>query len=306
MANRLLIWELTNATPGNKFVDPEASRLLGRCRAMLSPSAAIDRGIRETYRYNGPILRLPFWIEEVEEQKPEDRRQKSEVRGQGTEEPAESRKQKGPESDLPTPLSPLPSPISYLPSSLSAPPDFIFLGRRDVEKGLHELVRATAEVAKEFPGVRVLIAGQGSEETFAAIARELGVSGSIQFQFFRTREETMAVLANSRCLVLPSYHEGYPLVLLEAIRVGVPVIATSVGSIPEVFGGSKSAILVPPKNAARLAEAMRVILSESPPAHDQRRQAARELFRKLNAPGAIQSRLQTLLQQSQQLDPAVP
>src|ERR1039458_5871876 len=100
VAGQLMIWEFTNANRGNKFVDVEAIRMLGRARAVLSPSATIDRNIRETYSYQGRILRLPFWIEGAE----------------------------------------------CLPSPQTASADFIYLGRRDVEKGLHELVRATAEV----------------------------------------------------------------------------------------------------------------------------------------------------------------
>ena len=111
----------------------------------------------------------------------------------------------------------------------------------------------------------------------------------------------MDALANSRCLVLPSYHEGYPLVLLEAVRFGVPVIATTVGSVPEVFAGSEAALLIPPKDVSSLADAMRTILSESPEHHQERRQAARELFRKLNSTEAIRARLETLLQQAREL-----
>ena len=289
VANRLLVWELTNATHGNKYVDAEASRLLNRCRAMLSPSAAIDRGIRETYGYRGPVLRLPFWVEETG-QSAERRAQSGEVRGQPGEVGTDFTGQGKQKEETP-------SPLSYLLSPRPASADFIYLGRRDVEKGLHELVRATAAVAKEFPGVRVLVTGQGSEAPFATTARELGVAENIRFQFFSTREETLAALANSRCLVLPSYHEGYPLVLLEAARCGVPSIATTVGSIPEIFADSPAAVLVPPKDVPALTEAMRTILAEPPQQHEQRRTAARELFRKLNSAEAITARLQDLLQQ---------
>ena len=270
VAEQLIVWELTNATPGNKHVNAVARQLLGRCRAVLSPSQTIDQNIRINHGCKGRILRLPFWIEEVE----------------GEEQKAESRKQKARESDLPT-------PNSYLPAPSFASPDF--LGRRDVEKGLHELVRATVEVAKQFPGVRVLIAGPGSEAPFAAAARELGVGGNIQFQFFRTREDTMAALKRSRWLVLPSYHEGYPLVLLEAARFGVPFIATTVGSVPELYGESAAAILIPPCNHGALAEAMVHLMSESTEQYKHRQDAARAAFHRLSSAESVRAQLLALL-----------
>ena len=317
VAEQLIVWELTNATPGNKHVNAVARQLLGRCRAVLSPSQTIDQNIRINHGCKGRILRLPFWIEEVEgeeqkaesrKQKPEDGRQRAEGRGQRTEDrgqktevrsqwaeireggklKAESGEQKGHESDLR-------SPVSGLRSPRSASADFIFLGRRDVEKGLHELVRATVEVAKQFPGVRVLIAGPGSEAPFAAAARELGVGGNIQFQFFRTREDTMAALKRSLWLVLPSYHEGYPLVLLEAAQSGVPFIATSVGSVPELYRESAAAILIPPRNHHALAEAMLHLMSESTEQYNHRRDAARAAFHRLSSAGSVRAQLLALL-----------
>jgi len=264
VANQLLVWEFTNANPGNKFVDVEASRLLGRARAMLSPSATIDRNIRETYGYQGWILRLPFWIEEMENLKAESRNQKS---------------------HLPSSISDLPSP----------PADFIYLGRRDEEKGLRELVRATAAVARQFPNVRVLITGQGSEEPFLSLARDSGVSANVRFQFFRSREEAMQALANSRCLVLPSYHEGYPLVLLEAARASVPFIATEVGSTGELYRGTSAALMVPPRNADALAEAMNRILMEAPEQYSARRAAACAAFRRLSSSEVVQSQLRRVI-----------
>jgi glycosyltransferase involved in cell wall biosynthesis len=271
VAAQAVVWELTNATPGNKHVDPVARQLLGRCRAVLSPSQTIDQNIRLNHGYKGRILRLPFWIEDKRE-----------------EQKAESKKQKGHESYLP-------SPISCLPSPRTASTDFIYLGRRDVEKGLHELVRATAEVSKQFPGVRVLIAGQGSEEPFAAAARELGVAENIRFQFFRTREETMDALANSRCLVLPSYHEGYPLVLLEAAQFSVPFIATSVGSVPELFAGANGCEIVPPRDERALAGAMLRVLGETPEVYAAKRAAVHSLFHRLSSQGAVEAALRRVL-----------
>jgi glycosyltransferase involved in cell wall biosynthesis len=254
VAGRLLVWENTNANPGNKFVDPEAGRRLGRCRAVLSPSRTIDEAIRQTYAYTGPLFRLPYWIEDQQK-----------------------------------PYNP---PRDFIA-------DFIYLGRRDAEKGLAELVRAAAAVAKQRPELRVLIAGAGSEEPYASQARELGVAQNVRFQFFPGRDEAMSALARSRCLVLPSYHEGYPLVLLEAAQLSVPCIATRVGSVPEVFDGSMAAILLPPRDASLLAGAMLTVLAEPPSRHEERCHAAHELFSRLNSAGAVASRLQHVLKSAE-------
>jgi len=253
VASRLLLWELTNANPGNKFVDSEASRLLSRCRALLSPSATIDRNIRKTYNYQGHIERLPFWIE-----------------------------------DDKLPLAPPPSKFLT---------DFIFLGRRDEEKGLRELIQATAILTKEYPKVKVLIGGSGSEISYVSLVRSLGIEENVAFRYLPSRQETMEALAKSRSLVLPSYHEGYPLVLLEAAKYSVPYIATRVGSIPEVFSEDKACILVKPKDTMGLAAAMRNLLSESQDEYKGRRSAAHNKFNKISSSACVSENLNRLIRE---------
>ncbi len=247
VAAKLVVWELTQASPGNKFVDGAASRKLGRCRGMLSPSKTIDENIRATYGYPGKIVRLPFWIEDEQ--------------------------------------------LPAVPALAKYEADFIFLGRRDVDKGLSELLQATAIVARRFPQLRVLVAGPGDDAPFAALARDLGVAPHVSFRFFPKRADAMTALGQSRFLLLPSHHEGYPLVLLEAAQRSVPFIATRVGSIPEVYGGSRAALLVPSKDKDALASAMIIAMSEAPEDYGSRRLAAHSLFRGLASAHAVRSRL---------------
>jgi glycosyltransferase involved in cell wall biosynthesis len=299
VADRLLVWEFTNATPGNKLVDAKAAQLLSRCRAMLSPSATIDANIRSTYGYKGPILRLPFWIEDhgiaPADQGSEVSDQRSEVGGQTPENVAElPGGTPGSESSGQQPRAELRRPTSDVRCPTSRP-DFIFLGRRDPEKGLHELVAATAIVAKSYPGVQVMITGPGSEEPFRRQAEQLGIGQNVHFAFFEGYADVLDALAGSRFLVLPSYHEGYPLVLLEAAERGVPFIATTVGSIPEVFAGSRAGILIPPKDADALAAAMAAALGEDDEAHQLRRRAARADFARLSSREAVNGYLRSML-----------
>jgi glycosyltransferase involved in cell wall biosynthesis len=94
---------------------------------------------------------------------------------------------------------------------------------------------------------------------------------------------------------LPSYHEGYPLVLLEAAMFGVPFIATQVGSVPEMVGRSEAGLLVPPRDDGALARVMLQVLDEPTDAYDRRCAAARELFENLAGPAEIQRRLEQLV-----------
>jgi glycosyltransferase involved in cell wall biosynthesis len=249
-AERLMIWEFSNASPGNPLVNWKAARLLNRSRAVLSPSASIDEQIRANYHYDGTLLRLPFWIEQAKCEQDEGSKTKS-----------------------------------Y---------DFIYLGRRDPEKGLFELISACANVVQKRPNLKVLIAGPGDESRYREHAEALRVANKVEFIFFATEEETMMALSSSRYLVLPSYHEGYPLVLLEAAMFGVPFIATQVGSVPEMVGRSEAGLLVPPRDKGALARMMLQVLDEPTDAYERRCSAARELFTDLAGPTEIQRLLEQL------------
>jgi len=251
IVDRLVIWELTNAR-GNKFVDVTASKLLSRCKAMLSPSFTIDRNIRKHYEYTGAIKRLPFWVEDQN------------------------------------------LPFFHRPEEFFT--DFIFFGRRDEQKGLRELVQATAVLVNKHPEVKVVIGGVGDSAPFASMARGLNVEKNIVFSSFPSEQDVTDALASSKCLVLPSYHEGYPLVLLEAARSSLPFIATDVGSVREVFGTSKACIIVEPRDPGSLALGMSEMLCESDDAYNERKKAAYELFKKLSSSDRVAENLNRILQ----------
>ncbi|MFC1488293.1 glycosyltransferase family 4 protein [Thermodesulfobacteriota bacterium] len=179
--------------------------------------------------------------------------------------------------------------------------DYIYLGRRDVEKGLNELVNATAVVAESNPDVRVLITGPGSDKPFRLLAEKLGIGQNISFKFFKTYSETMKTLATSKYIVLPSYHEGYPLVLLEAAERGVPFISTDVGSVKEVFNGSGSGLIIPPKDVDGLANAMLQVLGENEEIYQARRSAARAVFERVSSKEVVRKNLVRVLNEAEKI-----
>jgi glycosyltransferase involved in cell wall biosynthesis len=144
-------------------------------------------------------------------------------------------------------------------------------GRLAPQKGFGVLLDAAARWRDLEPAPRLVIAGDGPlAGDLKARAASLGVPA----EFPGRRDDVPAMLASAAVFVLPSLWEGQPLVLQEALRAGVPVVATRVGGIPDLTGDD-AAVLVPPGDAARLAEAVRAVLRE-PALAGRLRAAARE------------------------------
>ncbi len=97
------------------------------------------------------------------------------------------------------------------------------------------------------------IAGEGPREAeLKALARAVGVADQVRFVGYRPAREAFAM---GRMLVIPSRAESLPYVVLEAAAAGVPIIATRVGGIPEIFG-PQSEHLIPPDDVGALAGAI--------------------------------------------------
>jgi glycosyltransferase involved in cell wall biosynthesis len=132
--------------------------------------------------------------------------------------------------------------------------DFLLIGEVRDLKGPDIFIAALALLARRpGPPPTALIVGSGPDLTkYRAVVRELGLGGTIEF---RTPMPAREAFRLARTVVVPSRAESMPYVVLEAIAAQKPIVATSVGGIPEIFGGY-SGRLVPPGEAPPLAEAM--------------------------------------------------
>jgi glycosyltransferase involved in cell wall biosynthesis len=148
---------------------------------------------------------------------------------------------------------------------LALPTDyFLFIGRVASNKGLADLVAATATSP---PGDRLPIvimgADWGERAHLESLADRLGISESVVWLgHVPDRRAYRAVLRGARALVLPSEWEAYGFVLLEAMAAGTPIVATSVGAVPEVLDGGRRGRLVPYGEPALLANAMRSVSTD--------------------------------------------
>ena len=173
--------------------------------------------------------------------------------------------------------------------------DFLFLGRKDPEKGLFELIRAFAEVLREQPRARLTLCGTGADAPYAELIHSLGIQSQVRLTYLPDHEQVGSLILRSRWLVLPSYHEGYPLTPLEGFARSRPVIVTAVGSVPEMCGGSPAALLIPPRDVAALRSAMLQALAEPASEYRRRQREAYQCFDRLCSSAAIESNLSLAL-----------
>ena len=129
-------------------------------------------------------------------------------------------------------------------------------------KGIDVLLRAMQPVVTRFPNARLLIAGEGPQrEQWSALAQHLGVAGAVTWAGHR--KDVPAILAGSDLFVLPSREEEFPAVLLEAMAAELPIVATSVGGVPEIIDSPAVGALVAPRDPAALgAEIVRMLEDE--------------------------------------------
>ena len=121
-------------------------------------------------------------------------------------------------------------------------------------KAVHDLIRAIPIVLEQFSGLKVIIIGEGPERTnLESLSQSLGLTEQIRFLGIQNKAQVADWMRSSDCLVLTSHWENQPVVLLEALACGLPVIATNVGGIPEIVN-SENGILVPPNDPIPLAK----------------------------------------------------
>jgi glycosyltransferase involved in cell wall biosynthesis len=136
----------------------------------------------------------------------------------------------------------------------------VYIGRMDVKKGLRELVEAAASLHPERPNLHVYLVGEGPDRPLIESAIQSNNATSYIHALPACAFDDVAVWMTAADLVtLPSYMEGCPNVVLEALACGRPVVATNVGGIPEIMS-DECGRLVPPREPVALAQALGSVL----------------------------------------------
>lgn len=177
-------------------------------------------------------------------------------------------------------------------------PVVVVLGRLHPHKGIDVLLRAASLLAPAHTGLQVLIAGAddpgspAERELLQALADGAGLAGRVHFLGFRDRAEQ--VIARARIYVQPSRFEPQGLAILEAMAIGVPVVASEVGGVPEVVIDGVNGLLVPPDDPAALAGAIDRLLGDPTLAERLRQAAFQTMSGAQFSPGEMAARTVTL------------
>jgi glycosyltransferase involved in cell wall biosynthesis len=157
-------------------------------------------------------------------------------------------------------------PCCTLREEYGMPPDASIVGvvaRLEHEKGHRTLLEAWPRVLAQVPDAYLLVVGEGHlRADLEQLAADLGIADRVVF--VGRRDDIPAVTAALDVAVLPSYREAQGIVVLEAMALSRPIVATRVGGIPEMIEDGVSGLLVPPHDAPALAAAIARLLVDHP------------------------------------------
>lgn len=161
---------------------------------------------------------------------------------------------------------PLPE-LSTTPEAVGSKVKLLFLGLVGMRKGVYDLLPAFKEASQSSSDLELTIGGNGEVDRAQALAGELGVADQVRFAGWVSGDDKVRLLRDADIYVLPSYNEGLPVSILEAMSWGVPVISTRVGGIPELISHGQDGMLIEAGDRDALAAAILHLAASAPVRH---------------------------------------
>lgn len=164
---------------------------------------------------------------------------------------------------------PIPNSVPLPPLTRKArePALVAFTGRCSEAKGLYDLLQASLVLRRSLPRLRIECAGDGDLDEAERTIASMGLADRVRIHGWIDAGRRDELLGRATVFVLPSHAEGLPMSLLEAMAAGCPVVATRVGGIPDLVAHGVNGLLVPPGDAAALAEAVHRVIANPSLAH---------------------------------------
>ena len=160
------------------------------------------------------------------------------------------------------------------------------LGRLNKGKGSYDLLEAVARLGPATP-IDLYLGGDGELEKVQARARELGIADRVHVLGWVRSEAKARELAHASVFVLPSYNEGLPMSVLEAMACGLPVVSTPVGGIPEAVSDGVEGFLVAPGDVPALADRLARLANDDALAREMGAAARRKVEASYSAQAVV-------------------
>lgn len=155
-------------------------------------------------------------------------------------------------------------PSRYVSKSDRSDLRALFVGRLAGVKGVPILIEAVARLAEKHPHLTLRLVGDGPDrEALEAEVQSRGLQDRISFLGSRSQAEVADELAEADVFVLPSFAEGVPVVLMEAMAAEVPVVTTRIAGVPELVEHGVNGVLVPPGHADAFSDALDGLLCDA-------------------------------------------
>ena len=158
--------------------------------------------------------------------------------------------------------------VSSLPPRHSRDKDttvrLTFMGWLEPNKDVDTILRTVEKTNRQFPNWRLSICGHGSEkERLATLATELGIESKVEFLGWVHEEQKATILQNTDIVLMASLSEGMPNSLVEAMKFGIPIIATNVGGIPTLIENETNGLLFDSGNVDQMSACLRTLISDT-------------------------------------------
>jgi colanic acid/amylovoran biosynthesis glycosyltransferase len=166
----------------------------------------------------------------------------------------------------------------------------LFVGRLVAVKGQTVLLEAVARLAARGHRVRVIVAGEGPlRQTLERLAEQLGLASQVSFPGAVGQDEIHALYASATIFCLPSFAEGVPCVLMEAMAMELPVVSTRITGIPELVEDGRTGVLVVPGRVDQLSDALEQLLCSSPLRKEMGSRAREKVIQEFNSQSSAEA-----------------
>lgn len=140
--------------------------------------------------------------------------------------------------------------------------NILFLGELGERKGVYDILEIFDDIISEFPDVKLTLAGNGDVNEVKSICDKYNFNKNVIIPGWISGDEKNELLKEASIYILPSYNEGMPISILEAMANKLPIISTNVGGIPQMIENGKEGYLINPGDNISMKKALELLLSD--------------------------------------------